>query len=63
MRDWELGDGAEAKPVREYLLEPGKAHLYDVGDIHSIHPADNCRYVRIAGTPADAFIPVGPAPE
>jgi predicted metal-dependent enzyme (double-stranded beta helix superfamily) len=63
MRDWELGNGAEAKPVRDYLLEPGQAHLYDVGDIHSIHPADNCRYVRIAGTPADAFNPVGPAPE
>lgn len=69
MRDWvletsEVGTKAsEAKPVREYRLEPGQAHLYDVGDIHSIHPSDNCRYVRIAGTPEDAFNPVGPTPD
>ena len=63
MRDWVLDDGAVAKPIKEYRLEPGQAHLYDVGDIHSIHPAGNCHYVRIAGTPEDAFNPVGPAPE
>jgi predicted metal-dependent enzyme (double-stranded beta helix superfamily) len=68
MRDWEHGDAktegapAELRPVKEYRLDPGQAELYDVGDIHSIHPADNCRYVRIAGTPEDVFNARGPAP-
>ena len=61
MRDWEPGDpkgeggSAELRPVKEYRLESGQAELYEVGKIHSIHPADNCRYVRIAGTPDDTF--------
>ena len=69
MRDWERGnrkpDGTEGDviPIRSYDLGPGQAHLYDVGDIHSIHPADNCRYVRIAGTPEDAFNPLEPNPD
>ena len=69
MRDWELGNTnsddapAELRASKEYFLQPGQAHLYDIGDVHSIHPADNCSYVRIAGSPEDAFNPLGPAPD
>ena len=64
MRDWEPGDTTadglptDLRPVKTYRLEPGQAHLYDVGEIHSIHPADESRYVRIAGTPNDVFRPM-----
>lgn len=65
MRDWEKldpsleGSKADVRVTREYRLDPGQAKLYHQGDIHSIHPSDNCCYVRVAGTPADGFRPIG----
>jgi thiosulfate/3-mercaptopyruvate sulfurtransferase len=65
MRDWEKldpsleGAKADVRETRKYQLDPGQAELYHRGDIHSIHPSDNCCYVRVAETPADEFRPVG----
>ena len=39
--------------------EPGQAQLYHPGEIHSVHPSDHCCYVRVAGTPADSYRPIG----
>ncbi len=69
MRDFEIVSGdrfdgtAVVRETRSYRLNPGDAHLYRVGDIHSINPVVDCRYVRIAGSPADHFTPVGPVDE
>jgi len=68
MRDWRItagapGEDATVEAIRAYALTPGQAHLYAVGDIHSIRPADACRYIRVAGSPADHFTPVGPVSE
>ncbi len=67
MRDFERenphvpDDEAVIHPLRSYRVEAGQAVLYEVGDIHSIHPADYARYVRIAGSRADAFNVIGKA--
>ena len=69
MRDFEIVDGdawdpnAELKETAVYNLDPGDARLYLVGDIHSINPVVDCVYVRIAGSPADHFTPVGKMPD
>lgn len=50
------GDGAgdaKVEEVRSYRLTPGKAGLYDIGDIHSIAYPDGARYVRVTGTDLD----------
>lgn len=54
-------DQAVVRPVRSYRVAAGHAVLYEVGDIHSIHPADHSRYVRIAGSRVDAFNVIGAA--
>lgn len=56
----EPDDQARLTVTRSYRLNPGDAILYKAGDIHSIHPADHSRYVRLAGSPADAFNVIGP---
>lgn len=67
MRDFERegpdapDDRAVVRPVRSYRVEPGQAVLYEVGDIHSIRPASHSRYIRIAGSLADAFNVIGAA--
>ena len=48
------------KETRAFDLLPGQVVLYKVGKIHSIAPEEGCRYIRIAGSPADHFTPVGP---
>ncbi len=69
MRDFEIVSGSRyddtaiVQETGSYRLNPGDAHLYKVGDIHSIDPVVDCRYVRIAGSPADHFTPVGPIGE
>ena len=69
MRDFRLVDGdawdpnAALEETAVYHLDPGEARLYLVGDIHSINPVVDGVYVRVAGSPADHFTPVGPMPE
>ena len=65
MRDFEKIDPklegaiADVRATREYRLGPGQAQLYHPGEIHSVYPSDHCCYVRVAGTPADAYRPIG----
>jgi hypothetical protein len=69
MRDFRIVSGdawdpdAELEETAVYHLDPGDARLYLVGDIHSINPMVDCVYVRVAGSPADHFTPVGTMPE
>lgn len=58
MTEWRRTDegddeGVELEPVRTYRLEPGKAGLYDVGAIHSIHYPAGARFVRVTGRDLD----------
>ena len=49
----DAGEGAAAaefEVVRNYRLMPGKAGLYDVGQIHAIDYTENARFVRVNGT-------------
>jgi hypothetical protein len=44
------GDGsAKLEEVQTYRLDPGKAGLYDVGDIHSIDYPIGAKFVRVTG--------------
>ena len=69
MRDFRLVDGdawdpnAALEETAVYHLDPGEARLYLVGEIHSINPIVDGVYVRVAGSPADHFTPVGPMPD
>jgi predicted metal-dependent enzyme (double-stranded beta helix superfamily) len=55
MTDWRLverprdGRPGKAGKVRTYNLEPGVAHLYNEGDLHSPRRADTTRLIRIEG--------------
>jgi predicted metal-dependent enzyme (double-stranded beta helix superfamily) len=55
MTDWEVveapkGDRpGKVKPARTYPLEPGHAHLYNEGDVHSPRRVDATRLIRIEG--------------
>ena len=59
MTDWELVEPAtEDKPgkvrlVREYTLNPGAAHLYNEGDLHSPRRDGPTRLIRIEGQNMD----------
>lgn len=58
MTEWRRTDGgADDQPgpatlevARRYRLEPGRAGLYDVRDIHAIDYPDGARFVRVTGT-------------
>ena len=41
---------ADLERTKEYRLDPAHAGLYDIGEIHSINPAPNARYIRVTGT-------------
>ncbi|MDP6567665.1 MAG: hypothetical protein QF578_22750 [Alphaproteobacteria bacterium] len=41
---------AQLEQTEAYRLEPGKAGLYDVGDIHAIDYPGGARFVRVTGT-------------
>jgi len=43
-------DKADLEKVRAYRLYPGKAGLYDVGDIHAIDYPAKSKFVRVTGT-------------
>jgi hypothetical protein len=55
MSDWELVEPAsETKPgkvrlVRQYTLNPGDAHFYNVGDLHSPRREGSTTLLRIEG--------------
>jgi hypothetical protein len=56
MTDWrKLSAPRDGKPgtveaVRTYRMEPGDAHVYNEGDLHSPHRTSETRLVRIEGT-------------
>jgi hypothetical protein len=59
MSDWAmLSPAAEGKPgkvrhVRSYTLEPGTAHVYNEGDLHSPRRDGPTRLIRIEGRNMD----------
>ena len=59
MTDWKIvtkGNGDEpslVEPVRTYLMNPGDAHLYDVGDVHSPKRDAPVKLIRIEGQNLD----------
>jgi hypothetical protein len=59
MTDWRIvrpGSGADptlVAPERTYLMLPGDAHLYDVGDVHSPKREAPVKLIRIEGQNLD----------
>ena len=59
MTDWKIveqgaGDRPSlVEPVRTYAMNPGDAHLYDVGDVHSPDRKAPVKLVRIEGKNLD----------
>jgi hypothetical protein len=59
MTDWRIarrGEGGAptlVEPERTYLMRPGDAHLYDVGDVHSPKRQGPTKLVRIEGANLD----------
>jgi hypothetical protein len=59
MTDWRIvkqGAGADptlVEPVRTYLMRPGDARLYDVGDVHSPRREAPVKLIRIEGKNLD----------
>jgi len=59
MTDWrivEKGSGDKptlVEPVKTYTMNPGDAHLYDVGDVHSPNRGAPVRLIRIEGKNLD----------
>jgi predicted metal-dependent enzyme (double-stranded beta helix superfamily) len=57
MTEWRRTAGRDGEPgaaalelARSYRLEPGRAGVYDVRDIHAIDYPDGARFVRVTGT-------------
>lgn len=59
MNDWALVERAtpdkpgKVRHVRSYRLEPGTAHVYNEGDLHSPRREGPTRLIRIEGTNMD----------
>ena len=69
MTDWEAverpsgGEPGKVREVRTYKLEPGDAHVYQEGDLHSPRRDGPTRLVRIEGmrmdgVKRDQYVPV-----
>ncbi len=60
MTDWQIVEPGSAdkpslvKPVKTYVIRPGDAHFYDVGDVHSPKRTAPTRLIRIEGKNLDA---------
>lgn len=59
MTDWEIVDrGGDHKPIlvkpkKSYVLDPGDAYFYDVGDVHSPKRLQPTKLIRIEGANLD----------
>jgi len=59
MTEWERGDDgsreghADLAPVRKYVLNPGDAHVYNEGVIHSLNRPLETRLIRFTGCDLD----------
>ena len=59
MTDWRIvtpvdGDNpAKAEKVRSYRLQPGDAHIYEVGDVHAPYRDGPTKLIRIEGQNTD----------
>jgi predicted metal-dependent enzyme (double-stranded beta helix superfamily) len=59
MTDWKIvtkGEGDQpslVEPTNTYLMKPGDAHLYDVGDVHSPKRDAPVKLIRIEGQNLD----------
>ena len=59
MTDWKIvarGEGGKpslVEPLRTYVMKPGDAHFYDVGDVHSPRREAAVKLIRIEGANLD----------
>jgi hypothetical protein len=59
MTDWKIVEqgGADkpalVEPVRTYVMKPGDAHFYDVGDVHSPRRERPSKLIRVEGENLD----------
>lgn len=59
MTDWKIvreGSGDQpilVEPERSYLMLPGDAHFYDVGDVHSPKREGSTKLIRVEGANLD----------
>jgi hypothetical protein len=59
MTDWKIvkqGGGTDptlVEPAKTYLMQPGDARLYDVGDVHSPKREAPVKLIRIEGKNLD----------